>query len=1192
MECVRDSSEQSGREELCREQQTCRVSRVDSPVNMRKACSSSASGGNAATPASRRDEAATRELCAFPHGAEMEQGGGRRGQSARRERTAVAERTNACEVVSRVSSSSEVSATDTRNNGDRREASALCDCASPRDRRDDTEGRSAEDPETLKVTADSSRTSKARAQRESDPASATTGADRDVSVEKSSARFLVCLFVAMVFCVFVCLCLLREKPNNPLVLLTRAAPLDDVSATWASQALASFFSLFVSLGVSPPVFPLSLFSYRREFEPSPQTHRKTSVISSSLSSSSLSSSSLSSSSLSSSSLSSSALPSSALSSSSSLSPAHSSSVSPLSADEVDAAVGVDGEFLDSLSPWEVRAFLLADGWSEIPNQRTAPLVMPSALPRLPRAGGGEHLRRHHHLVDGAASPSLPVTGEVALESGRHLLTANVYEEARSVLDQAVREGHLTRAVRMHGQFLYPWKMFSAAEREVLRLTADQVRWFPKWVKNHRHSQRVEKSVLDAFLPVLRPQFADKYGGPGSPDEGRSRGIRYTWLGHATGLVNIDGLKILIDPMFDGDLIGPYSEWLRSVMKYISALCGSLGERHRRPPCEYDELPTDVDVVLLSHNHPDHIMEHDAHAICSRFAKHFRRTIWYVPEGVTGFLRQQGCLPSSIFEFSWGESRTLSCHSRHGRRVCSDGVWHKRRAKTETFKFTFTAGVHWSGRSPSKIDHNTSLWGGFAVAGPEHKFFYGGDTAYWRPDFDEYRKIGQILGPFHLAALPIGAYEPNADLRYQHVKPWETVQMFKDLRAEAAVGVHWGTLRLSAEEFFDPMLDLECALLHVREEDCKRASELRHRYVAAHALLTQLPKEVAARKNGGEVDAQLTRVGGRSSGSRREPETGWRTEGPWGVERPDISDGGTGEYRRRRRSTSLDDESRDRADTPRGPDVDSVSASATRVANGHATRVETTPEAFVSQSLEVSQETAGGEPRSPAEAQSRKRRREEFADFSLSRSRNGSPSSSEFGEGQPTKRQKLKLAEAKREEDEDHVAYGISERVARDGGLPPLPEQAKLVAEVLHKLENLMIPQAHPFRHASNIQRLLRSLKLQDAGLLADDDAWKEFLLTEGARFQTLFLGQSIQVEAAGGDFVRMTRSSGLEHVWPEAPEENYTFPTKYFDVERGRRLPSREDAAGIFSSLPAWRDSQSPESDFSSASSDDPGLFI
>ncbi|KFG58783.1 N-acyl-phosphatidylethanolamine-hydrolyzing phospholipase D family protein [Toxoplasma gondii RUB] len=1134
---------------------------------MRNTSSSSAPRGNAETPASRRDEAVARELCSFPHGGEMEQGG------AMCERRAAAERTNACESVSRVSSSPAVSATDTSNDGDRREGSALSDCASPRDRRNDTEPRSAEAPESLEVSGDASRTSKTCPRRESDPASATTVAHRELSLEKSSVRFFVCLFVAMVFCVFVCLCLLHDKPNNPLVLLTRAAPLDEGSATWTSQALASVFSIFVSLGVSPSVFPLSLFSYPREFDRFPHIHRKTHDVSSPLSSSPLSSSPF---------------------SSSSLSPPESSSVSPLSADEVDAAVGVDGAFLDSLSPWEMRAFLLADGWSETPNQRTTPLLMPAVLPRLPRAGGGEHLRRHHHSVDSAASPSLPVTAETVLESGRHLLTANVYEEARSVLDQAVREGHLTRAVRMHGQFLYPWKMFSAAEREVLRLTADQVRWFPKWVKNHRHSQRVEKSVLDAFLPVLRPQFADKYGGPGSPDEGRSRGIRYTWLGHATGLVNVDGLKILIDPMFDGDLIGPYSEWLRSVMKYISALCGSLGERHRRPPCEYDELPTDVDVVLLSHNHPDHIMEHDAHSICSRFAKHFRRSIWYVPEGVTGFLRQQGCLPSSIFEFSWGESRTLSCHLRHGRRVCSDGVWHKRRAKTETFKFTFTAGVHWSGRSPSKIDHNTSLWGGFAVAGPEHKFFYGGDTAYWRPDFDEYRKIGHILGPFHLAALPIGAYEPNADLRYQHVKPWETVQMFKDVRAEAAVGVHWGTLRLSAEEFFDPMLDLECALLHVSEEDCKKASELQHRYVAAHALLTQLPKEVAAKRNGGEVGAQPTRGGrGRSTRPRRESETSWRTVGSWGEGRPDSSDGGSTEYRRRRRSTSLDDDSRDRTETPRDPDVGSVSAGAKRVAQDQATRVETTPEAFFSESVEVSQEkTPGREPQSPSEAERRKRRRNEFVDFSLSGSKFGSPSSSEFGEGQPMKRQELKQVEAKREEDEDHVTYGISERVARAGGLPPLPEQAKLVAEVLHKLENLMIPQAHPYRHASNIQRLLRSLKLQDAGLLADDDAWKEFLLTEGARFQTVFLGQSIQVEAAGGDFVRMTRSSGLEHVWPEAPEEHYTFPTKYFDGERGQRLPPREDGAGVFSSLPAWRESQSPESDFSSASSDDPGLFI
>lgn len=1091
--------------------------------------------------------------------------GERRGELERKERGVGAER--AWRPVSRRDSSRRVSPADERRGNREEKGGDAAHVASPC-REGGKNGESdSEVPETQAVSEEAPSALNPLAHvdpRKIQPSSlrVQNRPGGGVSTEKSrtSARFFAGLAVAMVLCVVACLYLLREKPNNPLGLLTHAP----FEVAWVSRALASFFSLSVSLGGSPTVSSLSsLSAFGRDrhvaasegqaFEPSLLGNLSDAAVS-----------------------------------------------LPFSAD-VDAATGVDADFLDSLSPWEVREFLLADGWSETPNHRSAPLVLPDILPRLPRAGGGEHLRRHHHLIDGAASPSLPVTAEVALERGRQLLTANVYEEARLVLDQAVREGHLTRAVRMHGQFLYPWKLFSDAEREVLRLTADQVRWFPKWVKNHRNSQRVERSVLDAFLPVLPPQFTDRYGGPGSPEENRTPGIRFTWLGHASGLVNVDGLKILIDPMFDADLIGPYSEWLRSVMKYISSLCGSLGERHRKPPCEYDGLPSDVDVVLLSHNHPDHIMEHDAHAICTQYAKKFRRALWYVPEGVTGFLRQQGCLPSSVFEFSWGESRTLSCHARHGRRVCSDGVWHKRHAKAETFKFTFTAGVHWSGRSPSKIDHNASLWGGFAVAGPKHKFFYGGDTAYWRPDFDEYRKIGQVLGPFHLAALPIGAYEPNADLRYQHVKPWETVQMFHDVRAETAVGVHWGTLRLSAEEFFDPMLDLECALLNVNEEDCKKTTELQHRYVAAHALLTHLPKGVDAASSSPAKESE-------ASGTAAQGTSDWDV-----LERP-ASSGSADKYRSRRRSPSFGDDNVEAVPSANLNTGPAFAWDAERSqAVGEASRHKNWTEMFFSHSMDDLMKDEMG--RSGRDSRGRYGASDGKSegngpytafpdDLSLSPSQFDSMASSESGavDGMHAKKRKEVKFQGKGAREKNGVSdtngeannYGIEERVALAGGLPPLPEQAKLVADLLMKLENMMVAQAHPYRHASNIQRLLRSLKLQDAGVLADDDAWKEQLLTDGARFQTLFVGQSLQVEEAeGSDYLLMTRSSGLQHVWPEAPNESYTFTFKHFERGGARKQRRRDkDPGDIFPSVYSWRDGQTPEDGFPSLSSEEPGLFI
>eukprot|EP00070_Physeter_catodon_P036385 XP_028343279.1 uncharacterized protein LOC112062996 [Physeter catodon] len=730
----------------------------------------------------------------------------------------------------------------------------------------------------------------------------------------------------------------------------------------------------------------------------------------------------------------------------------------------------EGAFLDSLTMGELRDLILAEGgWTYIPHARhNLPLELPDTLPALPRAGGGRFLRRHHAADSPPVFPGkIPgISAEQVLRSGRQLLTAEAYREAASVLQHAVRDGHLTRAVRLHGQFLYPWKLFSDEEREAMRLLADQVRWFPKWVKNHRRSQRVDKSVLDLYLPVVVPQFTDHYGGPGSPSMNYSQGIRFTWLGHAAGLVNIDGLQVLLDPMFDHDLIGSYNEWLRSLVLYVNALCGSLGGRHREPPCSYENMPADIDIVILSHNHQDHIMENDVKTLCDRLSDRFKKLIWYVPEGVSSFLRQYGCASPNIFEFSWGETRTLSCHTRSRRRICIDGVWKKQRALVETYEVTFAAGLHWSGRSASKTDHNASLWGGYAINGPRHKFFYGGDTAYWRPEFDEFRKIGNILGPFHLVALPIGAYEPNEDLRYQHVKPRETLRMFKDLKAEIAVGVHWGTLRLSAEDFFDPMLDLECALLGLAEDDCHRTSALRQRYKATEAYLRYYRSRHARHSNNPS-----------------------KTPPPSPTSRKD---------------------------------------------NGPGTQL-------------------GGESSSPSSKKGKPKERSIRIGAADSDQANEERSSLPEQSASPSAGMKNNARTGR-----GSMAY------KRLKTSPHNSADNKEFEELLQHLQTLMLPMADCVSNASNFQRLLRALKLQEAGILPNTRTWKDNLLKEGARFQTLFVGQSIQVESSeNNDFIWMTRSSGLQHVLTNAPDEHYTFNAMYTGDEVMSPLATKPSAKGF-----------------------------
>lgn len=111
-------------------------------------------------------------------------------------------------------------------------------------------------------------------------------------------------------------------------------------------------------------------------------------------------------------------------------------------------------------------------------------------------------------------------------------------------------------------------------------------------------------------------------------------------------------------------------------------------------------------------------------------------------------------------------------------------------------FVFTPAQHWSKRTLN--DDNKSLWGGWAVIGPKHRFYYPGDTGYC-PVF---RDIGRIYGPFDVCAIPIGAYEPRWFMRAQHVNPEEAVKIHQDVKSKFTVAIHWGTFALANEVCID------------------------------------------------------------------------------------------------------------------------------------------------------------------------------------------------------------------------------------------------------------------------------------------------------------------------------------------------------------------------------------------------------
>lgn len=226
----------------------------------------------------------------------------------------------------------------------------------------------------------------------------------------------------------------------------------------------------------------------------------------------------------------------------------------------------------------------------------------------------------------------------------------------------------------------------------------------------------------------------------------------TWIGHATLLVQVEHVTFLTDPTWS---------------KRPSPVPGVGPKRFVAPGLEFDDLPP-VDFVLISHNHYDHLDLPTLRALAQRDAD----TVFFVPLGNGDLLRSQGI--TQVRELDWGQTATYKGATIH----CLPSQ-------------------HWSKRSLT--DDRMALWSSWAVTGNERRFYFAGDTGYF-PGFED---IGRKLGPFDLAAVPIGAYEPRAMMRESHLNPEEAVRAAQDLRAERALAIHFGTFDLSDEPLDEP-----------------------------------------------------------------------------------------------------------------------------------------------------------------------------------------------------------------------------------------------------------------------------------------------------------------------------------------------------------------------------------------------------
>lgn len=248
--------------------------------------------------------------------------------------------------------------------------------------------------------------------------------------------------------------------------------------------------------------------------------------------------------------------------------------------------------------------------------------------------------------------------------------------------------------------------------------------------------------------------------------------RIAHVGHASFLYQLAGLNILIDPV--------WSE-RASPLRFF-------GPRRVNPPgIALADLPP-IDVVLITHNHYDHLDLDTLAALHARFAPRM-----IMPLGNDTIVRSR--IPDARAEaHDWGARLQLS----------------------DQVATVMVPSYHWSARGG--FDRRMALWCSYVLEGPAGKIFHIGDTGFH--DGSLYRQLGEEHGPFDLAVLPIGAYEPRWFMQDNHMNPTEAITVMRSLRASRALGHHWGTFQLTDEGIERPIEALKAALAEAGEPEAR------------------------------------------------------------------------------------------------------------------------------------------------------------------------------------------------------------------------------------------------------------------------------------------------------------------------------------------------------------------------------------
>jgi L-ascorbate metabolism protein UlaG (beta-lactamase superfamily) len=272
----------------------------------------------------------------------------------------------------------------------------------------------------------------------------------------------------------------------------------------------------------------------------------------------------------------------------------------------------------------------------------------------------------------------------------------------------------------------------------------QAMWNNMWIAMRHSLSSAQDNEPSAPVPVARTDPAVLAVAPAS-------GLRVTWFGHSSTLLEVDGQRLLTDPIWS-DRASPV-EW--------------IGPRRWYPPTiALAQLPP-IDAVLISHDHYDHL---DWPTIVAMRAW---KNVFIVPLGIGAHLARWGIAAERIVELDWWQSTRVGA-----------------------LTVTLVPARHASGRVNPRGD--LTLWGGFALVGDRHRVYYSGDTGL----FDQMAEIGRRFGPFDLALIEAGQYD--AAWPDWHLGPEQSVLSAQRVGAKALIPVHWGLFRLAPHGWTEPV----------------------------------------------------------------------------------------------------------------------------------------------------------------------------------------------------------------------------------------------------------------------------------------------------------------------------------------------------------------------------------------------------